>query len=344
MSNSQDEVIAFLSCPGNYPGPEQPVICIESHGSRVFLHADRAYKLKLAVAYAALDFLTLERREQACRAELRLNSRTAPDLYLRLCPITRQSDGQLAFDGDGQVVDWLVVMRRFPQEALFDRMAVEGRLSEPLITELGAEIARFHASAEVTPAFGRVDDLAWEVEKNHREMCRYPQLLAMDAVNALYSASRSTLDGLTQCLEQRRREGRVRRCHGDLRLANICLYNGHPTLFDGIEFSERIACIDRLYDVAFVLMDLDHHGLHPLAVCLLNSYLQHGDMKEDCRPLAFFLSLRAATRSFSLANGSVRQQDCALQQLKADKARQLLRQAQGYLNDESPRPGVPTAC
>ncbi|GGU72601.1 hypothetical protein GCM10009504_32490 [Pseudomonas laurentiana] len=149
MSSSQDEVIAFLSCPGSYPGPEQPVTCIESHGSRVFLHADRAYKLKLAVAYAELNFLTLKRREHACRAELRLNSRTAPDLYLRLCPITRQADGRLAFDGDGHVMDWLVVMRRFPQKALFDRMAVEGRLSEPLIHELGAEIARFHASAEV---------------------------------------------------------------------------------------------------------------------------------------------------------------------------------------------------
>lgn len=344
MSSSQDEVIAFLSCPGNYPGPEQPVTCIESHGSRVFLHADRAYKLKLAVAYAELNFLTLERREHACRAELRLNSRTAPDLYLRLCPITRQADGRLAFDGDGHVMDWLVVMRRFPQEALFDRMAVEGRLSEPLIHELGAEIARFHASAEITPAFGRVADLAWEVEKNHREMSRYPQLLPMDAVNELYSASHSTLDALTKCLEQRRREGWVRRCHGDLRLANICLYNGHPTLFDGIEFSDRIACIDRLYDVAFVLMDLDHHGLCPLGICLLNSYRQHSEMNEDCRPLAFFLSLRAATRSFSLANGSVRQQDPALRQLKADKARQLLRQAQGYLSHESPLLGVTTAC
>jgi aminoglycoside phosphotransferase family enzyme len=130
-------------------------------------------------------------------------------------------------------------------------------------------------------------------------MCRYLQILDVAAVTALAYASRATLDSLAQCLERRRREGRVRRCHGDMRLANICLIDGQPTLFDGIEFSERIACIDVLYDLAFVLMDLEHHGLSRLASLLLSSYRSYSVMEEDCKPLALFLSLRAATRCFS---------------------------------------------
>jgi hypothetical protein len=73
----------------------------------------------------------------------------------------------------------------------------------------------------------------------------------------------------------------VRLCHGDLRLANICLYEGRPTLFDGIEFSEQIACIDVLYDLAFVLMDLRQHGLAGHADRLLHSYLEHSALAED---------------------------------------------------------------
>lgn len=120
-----------------------------------------------------------------------------------------------------------------------------------------------------------------------------------------------------------------------MRLANICLIDGQPTLFDGIEFSERIACIDMLYDLAFVLMDLEHHGLNRLASVLLSSYRSHSVVEEDCKPLAFFLSLRAATRSFSLAGGALRQQDPARKYEKTEKAIQLMHQALGYLHGES---------
>src|SRR5690606_40060815 len=90
---------------------------------------ERAYKLKRAVAYASLDFRSLEGRARACHAELALNRRTAPNLYLGVGAITREADGQLAFDGTGAVLDWVVVMRRFPQNALFERMAVAGTLT-----------------------------------------------------------------------------------------------------------------------------------------------------------------------------------------------------------------------
>ncbi|PMZ61515.1 hypothetical protein C1X25_28520, partial [Pseudomonas sp. GW247-3R2A] len=116
MHTLQDEVIAFLSRPSSYGTSNQPVERIETHGSVIFLHANRAYKLKRAVAFAELDFLSLESRKNACEAELLLNRRTAPTLYLSLCPINRQANGQLALNGCGPAVDWLVVMRRFAQD------------------------------------------------------------------------------------------------------------------------------------------------------------------------------------------------------------------------------------
>jgi len=332
--HDQREVIAFLSRAASYGGADDRVERIRTHGSLVFLHGTRAYKLKRAVAYAALDYRRAESRERACRAELLLNRRTAPQLYLAVRSINRGADGLLRFDGDGPALDWVVEMRRFPQTALFERMAVAGRLSPVLIERLGAEIARFHAGAEITPAFGGVQALHRVVEENQRELRRYPQLLDAGDLDALHGASLAALAALADELERRRRAGRVRRCHGDLRLANVCLLDGRPTPFDGIEFSDRLSCIDVLHDLAFLLLDLQHHGLDALARQLLASYLAHVPWPEDCRPLPLFLSLRAATRCFTLAGSAGRQGDPAKAADKARQARALLQRAQSFLKGD----------
>lgn len=329
--NSQQETIDFLERPESYGTPVEPVECVETHGSLIFLHGAYAYKLKRAVAYAALDFLSLESRDRACHAELLLNRRTAPNLYLAVRSINRGKNGQLEFDGQGETLDWVVVMRRFEQNALFERMASEGQLTSSLMERLGEEIARFHALAEIAPKFGGAASIREAIEANHRELSRYPQLLDPVAVQALHHISHSVLESLGAELDQRRMQGQVRRCHGDLRLANICLFDGRPTLFDGIEFSERIACIDVLYDLAFVLMDLQHHGLIELSERLLDSYQRHNKTAGNYRALALFLSVRAATRSYSLACSFTRQQDIAMQQDKGLRARALLQQAKAYL-------------
>ncbi|GAB3392999.1 phosphotransferase [Azotobacter armeniacus] len=332
--SGQAEVIAFLSRADSYGAPDGHVERIETHGSLVFLHGDRAYKLKRAVAYAALDYRRLDSRERGCRAELRLNRRTAPELYLQVRSINRGADGRLRFDGAGPVLDWVVVMRRFPQEALFESMAVAGHLTPALMDSLGAEIARFHAGAEITPAFGGPDAVRQVIEENHRELCRYPELLDASALDALHRASLAALAAQAAELDRRRREGRVRRCHGDLRLANVCLLDGRPTPFDGIEFSDRLSCIDVLHDLAFLLLDLQHHGLTTLATRLLKSYLAHVAEPEDYRPLPLFLSLRAATRCFTLACSARRQRDPTLSADKARQARALLERAAACLRGD----------
>lgn len=331
--SAQQEVIEFLSRAESHGCPGGMVERVETHGSLIFLCCQRVYKLKRQIAYASLDFLTLEKRERACHAELRLNRRTAPELYLEVRSITRDRNGVLAFDADGDVLDWVVVMRRFPQSALFERMALAGRLTPALMQTLGVEVARFHAGAESTPDFGGSAGIRRSIETNHQELCRQRALLDDDAVQALYREQLALLDQLSAELDRRRSDGCVRRCHGDMRLANICLLEGQPTLFDGIEFSDEIACIDVLHDLAFVLMDLQHHQLGHLAPIVLRAYLDESGEAEDCLPLPLFLSVRAATRCFTLASSSQRQSTPEAAQAKAAQARSLLQQAHIYLLD-----------
>src|SRR5579884_4114212 len=155
-SDAQREVVAFLRDPASYPAQADPVAVVETHASLVFLAGARAYKLKRAVRYAYLDFSTLERRHAACTAELKLNRRTAPQLYLEVRAVSRLPDGSLAWGRQegGETVDFVVVMRRFGDADLLDMVARAGGLTAPLLRDVAAHIAQFHAKAEIRPQSG----------------------------------------------------------------------------------------------------------------------------------------------------------------------------------------------
>ncbi|MFL5256046.1 MAG: hypothetical protein ACJ8AI_24770 [Rhodopila sp.] len=140
MSAPQQAVIDFLSDPASYGRPDARVERVETRCSIVFLVADGAYKLKRAIRFASLDYTTVERRRAACESELRLNARTAPDLYLAVRAITCGVDGTLAFDGTSPALDHVVVMRRFAQSALFDYMA-EANEARALVAQARRHIA-----------------------------------------------------------------------------------------------------------------------------------------------------------------------------------------------------------
>jgi aminoglycoside phosphotransferase family enzyme len=329
----QREVIAFLSRVESYGAAARGAVeRIDTHCSAVFLTGRHAYKLKRAIAFASLDYTTTERREAACRAEFTLNRRTAPDLYLRVRSINRSESGTLAFDGPGPAVDWVVAMRRFEQDDLFSRMAELGRLTPELIERLGDEIARFHGAAEVIKAAGGRGGIRRAIDENRRELRRFAAWLDPRRLDTLAARSTAALDSLADVLEQRRADGKVRRGHGDLRLANICLFMGRPTLFDCVEFSEDVGCVDVLLDLAFLLMDLIRVDLTALANVALNAYLDRTGEIGGLICLPLFLSVRAATRSFALAGKAERQTDPGARRRIRGMARAHLDSACSFLD------------
>jgi len=335
--DDQTEAIAFLSDPASYGLPGGRVERVETHCSVVFLAGDRAYKLKRALRYAALDYTTRDLRRTACAAELRLNRRTAPQLYLDTFPITRQPGGALAFNGDGAPVDYVVVMRRFAQADLFDQLAETGGLTVSLMAELGETIASFHHAAETMSGFGGSAAVRREIASNDIELAKVATELDGAAVGTLSSRSRTALDGVAPLLDARAAQGKVRRCHGDLRLANICLYDGHPTLFDCIEFSDEVSCIDVLHDLAFLLMDLHLRHHDDLANAVFNSYLDVAPETSGLRALPLFLALRAATRSFALAGSARRQHTPQAAERQHELARQHIAAGLDFLHPPPPR-------
>jgi uncharacterized protein len=294
FEDEQAPVVAFLRAEADKLGPDFTEI--DTHISRIFLGGNRAWKLKRAVRLPYADFSSPEARLACCLKEVALNARTAPNLYIGVRKVTRQPDGVLRLDGSGELVDATVEMRRFGQECLFDRMAQDGRLSLPLMEDLAANIAAFHR--EATPMVGNVGsrNIAAVLDINRRGFST-STVFSQAEVDELDGMFRTALDRHKLRLDQRSEAGKIRHCHGDLYLRNICMLDGQPTLFDCIEFNDTIATIDVLYDLAFLLMDLWHRGLHQHANLAANRYLDQTDDEQDLVLLPFFMALRAAVRA-----------------------------------------------
>jgi uncharacterized protein len=294
-TEDQSAVIAFLERLAGERDAEAERI--DTHAAHLFISGDEAWKLKRAVWYPFMDLSDAQRRRDCCVAEVELNRRTAPDLYLGVGAITREKGGKLAIDGGGEPVDWFVRMRRFDQAGLLDRLADAGTLPLELMPRLAEEIAGFHLAARPRTDKGGAAAMHWIVDDNIAEFGEMKGLVEPAVVDALAAASAEQLGRIDALLDARRGAGWVRRCHGDLHLRNVVLIDGRPTLFDCIEFSEDIACVDVLYDLAFLLMDLWKGGLKAHANALFNAYLTTCDQRDGLATLPLLLSARASVRA-----------------------------------------------
>ena len=331
--SGQEEAIAFLADPATHGAT---VECIETHISMVFLAGAHAFKLKRAVTFDYLDFSTPDLRRRCCEEEVRRNRRTAPSLYLGVLAITRERDGRLALGGDGTPIDWVVRMRRFDQAQLFDRLAESGSLDLSLMAPLGRAIASFHRAAATRPEYGGAGGMQFVIDGNAAGLAECAALLDRAAIDACVTASRAELDRHRVPLDRRRASGHIRECHGDMHLRNVVLIDDHPTLFDAIEFNDAIACIDVLYDLAFLLMDLRHRGLRGHANTVWNAYLEETADFGGLELMPLFLSCRAAVRAKISAMSARVQHDRAQGEALTNAARAYLADAMRLLDRPTP--------
>jgi uncharacterized protein len=294
----QDDVLAFLGNAATHGGAKTSRC--DTHASAVFLAGEHAYKIKRAVRFPFLDYSSLEKRKSACEAELAANRLFAPELYRRVVPVTREPDGRLALDGQGEIIEWAIEMTRFDENQTLDHVAERGELDDGLSAKLATAVGAMHEKAEPADVVTWLAALEDYVRQNTEAFLERQSLFAAAKVSALESESRAALGRLRPLLLERGRSGLVRRGHGDLHLGNIAVLNGEPIAFDAIEFDPVIASGDVLYDLAFLLMDLAERNLAKAASIVLNGYFAAARRLEDCDGLAalpLFMSLRAAIRA-----------------------------------------------
>ncbi len=320
----QEAVRAWLESGQAFQGQEPEVVV--THGNLIFLTDARAYKMKRPVDFGWMDFSTLEKRELACRNELVLNQRTAATLYLNVFPVTEAPDG-FHLSAPGRPVEWLVEMQRFEEEARLDHLSDNNELTELMMRDLADAIAAFHRSAERAPPRDFAATLESIAEENERDMATAAGLFPPDKQALLKSLSKQEIQCHRALIAERVEAGWLRRCHGDLHLGNIVLWEGRPTPFDCIEFNEDFIAIDLLYDLAFLLMDLEQRGRRDLANLVLNRWLAMApEPTQQLRGLALLpllLSIRAGVRA-KICGLQWLEAEGALKQQRGEEARRYL--------------------
>ncbi len=339
-SDTQAEVVVFLSEPGSYGPHVQSIERHETHGAIVFLAGERAYKLKRAVKFPYMDYSTAERRRQMCMREFEINRRMAPELYLDVRPVVRDG-AAIRFghaDETSNAMDWVLVMRRFDQSALLETLRRAGGLTTSLMRLVAEALARVHANGEVTRDHGGEAAIRDVIANNVALLkSRIGRPFSTEIVENYEGTASSALGRVAALLEARRKAGHVRRCHGDLHLNNIFVQDGVPVLFDAIEFNDRFACIDVLYDLSFLLMDLDRHGLRQHSNTVFNRYLELAEEHSGIAAMPLFLSCRAAIRAHTSVATAEAIADEGRQRALLGDASALLERAVDYLAERKPR-------
>jgi uncharacterized protein len=293
-----EAIVRWLAGSECYPHRPDRVEHVETHISHVFLAGSYVYKLKKPVKYDFLDFSTVEARKHACREEVRLNRRLAPETYLDTVPVTLGAGGAIRLNGAGKIVDWLVQMRRLPTELTLDSLHRRGKLRPEHIDRLAAALVRFYQSLpplQLTPEEYRQRYLS-HVHGNLRELLAAGHHLPQEMVERVHGFQLQLLRLRSEILDERVRAGRAVDGHGDLRPEHICL-SDPLVIFDCIEFNPDFRCIDVVDELAFLAAECDFLGADWVGPQLLRTYQQQSGDQPAAELWAFYKSYRACVRA-----------------------------------------------
>jgi aminoglycoside phosphotransferase family enzyme/predicted kinase len=298
VSLDHSSLVKAMSKPSFYDHPVDEVRFLQTHISSVFLTGTRVYKLKKPVNFGFLDYSTVELRELNCRAEVELNSRLAPSVYLDALPITVDGD-RVAIDGDGEVVDWVVVMRELDGDLLGTEVLERGELSVAHMDALVDVLVPFYRSAatgEGVDRYGTVAAVRFNTDENFSQTeASVGKLISRDRFEHIRKWTDAFFVERADLFERRIADGRTRESHGDLHLRNI-FFEDPPMIFDCIEFNERLRCGDIAVDIAFLAMDLDFNGRQDLSAHFIDRFVQASGDTDLVEVLDFYKCYRAYVR------------------------------------------------
>jgi aminoglycoside phosphotransferase family enzyme len=297
--------ITSMLKPEVYDHPVTNMELIETHISWIILTGDFAYKIKKPVDFGFLDFSTLEKRKNFCEQELTLNRRLAPAIYLAVVAITgTQNNPVISTHNElfkGEAIEYAVKMTQFPQSSQLDNMLAAGELKAEHMDVIAEMVADFHQTVEVagdSMEYGNKETISQPIKENFTQINEHLDTTPYaDTLSALLMWSSSEFVKLKPVFEQRKTNGFIRECHGDMHLRNMVWLNTGPSAFDCIEFNPQLRWIDVISEVAFLVMDLQDRQQYQLASRFLNAYLEVTGDYAALSVLPYYLCYRALVRA-----------------------------------------------
>jgi len=256
---------------------------IQTHISWVFIASPFVFKLKKPVNLGFLDFSTLEKRRHFCGREIELNRRLCPDIYLGVVPIYKNASG-FSFNAQGDpaaaaamveeaIAEYSVKMRELPSGWFLSELLAKGSVGKKEINRVISCLHRFYESE--TPSreieeWGTLEKLKISTDENFAQVERFiGKTISSAAFETIRHFTNKFYAAHENLFRNRIRQHRIRDCHGDLHLDHIHITPEATTIFDCIEFNDRLRFIDVANDLAFLAMDFDFEGRSDLANRLL---------------------------------------------------------------------------
>jgi uncharacterized protein len=299
LADHERLVRGLLQYPNAMRVPPADRSLLQTHISSLVVSGSEVFKLRKPLTLDFLDFSTPGLRRADCDDELRLNRRTAPQIYLDVLPVTGTPDAPQIGGASERAIDWALRMRRFDDTQRLDRLADQGLVTAALVDALAREVAQFHAALPPSPReFGQPATVQhWAIENFdtlQAGAAAHDHAADLQALRAWTEAEFARIESL---LAERQAAGFVREGHGDLHLANVVLVDGKPLLFDCLEFNPALRHIDVMADLAFLFMDLQRHGLDAGAWRLVNAYAETTGDYAGLATLRYFAVYRAMVRA-----------------------------------------------
>jgi len=339
VSMGSKKMIDDLMKPSAYPEMPNKITLAQTHISTVFIGDEFVYKIKKPVNFGFLDFSTLEKRNHYCGKEVELNSRFSKDVYLGVFPVTYDGE-KYSIDGDGEVVDYAVKMKRLSDDDLLKTRFEENDVKSEDIERIAEAIAKFHNRSETSKEiqeFGKIDSIKFNTDENFEQTEPFiGNSISKEQYTDLKEWTDTFYKDNKELFDQRIEEGKIKDCHGDLHMEHICLTDP-IIIFDCIEFNDRFRYSDILSDIAFLMMDLEFNDGHDLSKQLCEKYIEMSgeENNEKIRRLINFYKVyrayvRGKVTSFILSDPAISDD----KKTKArDTAEKYFKLAHSYISD-----------
>lgn len=293
--------VTFLQRADSYPEKTSGIKSIETHMSWVFLTDEHAYKLKKPVDLYYLKLDSVEARRLNAEKEIRLNQELAPGIYLKTIPLILTNDHHLQMGNHpltGEVVDWLVLMKRFPQEKTLEQLIFRNDLKWPLIREGAQFLCRFYLKAIPTKITGEAycSRLERYVRENYHALSQRRYGLDQNLIDKIHEAQLKSLLYASEAFYERVLKGKIIEGHGDLRPEHICL-SSPPVIVDRLEFNQELRTLDPLDELAYLAIECEFLGHPEIGECFMQIYQEMTHDRVDERVTSFYRSFRSSLRA-----------------------------------------------
>lgn len=284
--------------PDYYPGAPSEIKLVQTSTSNVFLTGNFAYKVKKPVDPGYLDYTTLDKRRFYCNREVLLNRRLCPEIYLDTVSITEDKD-ELSVEGKGKAIEYAVKMKQMPQSAMLNSLLNADGVNESLMKDIALKLAGFHENAATSDTindYGDIEFILTDTEDNFINTIRFiSKTISQKSYRAIKDYSNSFIENNTELFYERITDGKIRDCHGDVRVKHICAADDIH-IFDCIEFNDSLRYSDVASEVALLAMDLDRCGRSDLSRNFVESYISVSGDDYLIQMLNFYKCYRAYHR------------------------------------------------